>query len=319
MRAWTAVTLAVSLLFTGCKHHRASGGSSLQPSAGSVSGVGAEQATAAKQQAGLLNLQTTEMETDVPADVQRAIPPFKDTLVRLADDVLAGQPAGASAKEVEQALTGVFPAGKAPDTTKEAAAAKAAGKNEYEIPERGDYGGEVKVSVSDLQPGLLLVDESFGIMCGDDNILLGYSNVSGHWQRVLRWQASPYDKVSGAFGDMFTPTLLVPKRNGHSVLLVVHGTPWCTSTESGFSMDAFEVDPSSGTDKPFWHGEHSYRRADELFTLRNTSDGFEIRTSVDDRIGDAVNRTGILRYAMKVADCNELPRVCFGVAGHAAR
>ena len=298
MRAWAAFVLVASLSSIGCKHRGAAAGSGSQPITGSASGLGIDQTAAAQQQAGLLNLQTTEMETDVPANVQQAIPPFKELLVKLADDVLAGQPATATTKQVEQALTGVLPTGKAPDDAKEMAAAKAAGKNEYEIPEKGDYGGEVKVSVSNLQPGLLLIDESFSIMCGEDHILLGYSNSSGQWQRVLRWQAAPYDKVSGAFGDMFTPTLLQPKRNGHAVLLVVHGTPWCTSTESGFSMDTFEVDPSRATEKPFWSDEHSYRRADELFQLKETSDGFEIRTSVDDRIGDSINRTGILRYAM---------------------
>ena len=299
MRAWAVTVLLASLLGTGCKHHGSVSAGSKQ-AMGSTSHLQADRAAATGQQAGLLNLQTTEMETDVPKDVQHAIPAFKDALVRLSDDVLATQPATASAKQVEQALTAVLPDGKAPDDAKQTAAAKAAGKNEYEIPEKGDYGGDVKASVSDPQPGLLLVDTSFGIMCGEDNILLGYSNANGKWQRVLRWQAAAYDKVSGAFGDMFTPTLLEPKRDGHPVLLVVHGTPWCTSTESGFAMDAFELDPAVAADKPFWHDEHSYRRADDSpgFQLKTTRDGFEVRTSVDDLIADSINRIGVMRYAL---------------------
>ena len=299
MRTWVIVPFVASLLFTGCKHRGAANGRS-QPTTGSASNLAADQAVAARQQADLLNLSTTEMETDVPAAAQHIIPTLKDALVRLADDVLAAQPATANAAQVQQALTAVLPTGKAPDDAKAIAAAKAAGKSEYEIPEKGDYGGEAKASVSDLQPGMLLVDTSFGIMCGEDHVLLGYSNAGGNWQRVLRWQAAPYNQVSGAFGDMFTPTLLEMKRNGHAVLLVVHGTPWCSSTESDFSMDTFEVDPASATDKPFWHAEHSYRRADDDpgFQLRTTKDGFEARTSVDDRIGDSVNRIGIMRYAL---------------------
>lgn len=301
MRTWFVVSFLPFFLLSGCKHRGATGNGP-QPVAGSAASVSTDQAFAAKQQAGLLNVQTTEMETDVPAAAQRAIPLFKDALVHLSDDVLAKQPAAASTKVVEQALASVLPKGNSPNDSKEVASAKAAGKNEFDIPEKGDYGGEVKVSVHDPQKGLLLVDESFGIMCGEDNVLLGYSNASGHWHRVLRWQAPPYDKVSGAFGDMFLPTLLDVRRNGHPVLLVVHGTPWCSSTESGFGMDTLEIDRSSVTDKPFWHGEHGYRRADDVpplaFSSRVTPDGFEIRSSVDDRIGDSVNRVGIMRYAM---------------------
>ena len=297
MRAWIAASLIPCMLFTGCKHRGGTGGGA-RPAEASASNVDAAQSAAAKQQMILLNLQTTEMQTDVPADVERAIPAFKDALVELADDVLAGQPATAGARQVEQALGARLPSGKAPDNAKAIAAAKAAGKSEFDVPEKGDYGGEVKVAVSDLLPGVLLVTETFGITCGEDNVLLGYSNVSGHWRRVLRWQAAPYQQVSGAFGDMFTPVLLKPRRNGHAVLLVVHGTPWCTSTESSFAMDTFEIDAENPTEKPFWHDEHSYRRADEQFHLKETSDGFEVRTSVDDRIGDSVSRTGIIRYAM---------------------
>ena len=301
MRSWAVVPLIASFLLTGCKHHGSTDGGS-RPVAGNASSVGADQAAAAKEQTDLLNLQTTEMETDVPADVQHAIPTFKEVLVRLSDDVLAGQAANATVAQVQQALNAVLPAAKAPNDTKATAAAKAAGKNEYDIPHKGEYGGEVKASVSDLQPGLLLVDASFGIQCGEDHVLLGYSSAGGKWRRVLRWQAGPYDKVSGAFGDMFLPVLLKPKYGGDPLLLVVHGTPWCSSTESTFAMDTFQVSASVATEKPFWHSEHSYRRADDVpplaFSLERTLDGFEIRASVDDRIGDGINRVGIMRYAL---------------------
>lgn len=301
LRFWVAGPLcSLLLVMCGCKHHNGTNGA--QRTDGKANNVGTDRASALQQQAMLLDQTTTEMNTDVPATVQRALPAFKNSLVRLADDVMAGQAAGASTAQVQSALQAVMPGSKAPEEDKTTADAKAADKNEYEVPEKGDYGGSLEAVVRAARPGLLLVDIGFGITCGDDHLLLGYSNAGGAWRRVLRWQAAPYSAVSGAFGDMFTSQLLQPKRNGHAVLLVVHGTQWCTSTESAFAMDTFEIDPGAETEKPFWHDEHQYRRADDVpplaFRLKTTSDGFEVRASVDDRIGDDVNRVGVMRYAL---------------------
>ena len=155
-------------------------------------------------------------------------------------------------------------------------------------PIAGLYGGELTLFVSQPIPSLMLVQESFDIACGDDNVLLAYSNASGAWQRTLLWQSKPYDQISGAFGDTYQALLLKPELNKHPLLLVIHGTPWCTSTVSSFNMDVLELGTPAKA-LPLWHEEHSYRRADfdPPLTLRLTADGFEIRTSVSG-VGDRI-------------------------------
>lgn len=297
MRHWMLLLVVPFLALAGCKRHPSP---ALHSGDGSVARVRSDASALAHQQAALLNVATTDMDTDVPAAAQRAIPPFQGALVQLVDDVMAGQGVGATAARVQAAVKAELPTGKAPDDAKERAAAKAAGKDDLDVPTKGNFGGGVGVTVSSVNPGMLLVNLSFGVMCGDDNLVLVYSNAGGRWRRVLRWQAAPYKQVSGAFGDMLLTRVLPPRRNGHPVLLVVHGTPWCTSTESMFSMDAFELDPSVATEKPFWHGSHDYRRADDTigFGLIDEPDGFEVKTSVDDHVGDSINRVGVLRYAL---------------------
>ncbi len=300
MRSWAILPMFALLLLGGCKQHR-SAGSGAQPVPLSAQGLQADQSAAAAQQAKLVALQAPEMETDVPADVQRAIPAFKDALVKLTDDVVAGQPVAATAAQLQQALSAVLPSSAESHPAEQASSAKPDAANR-QAAHPGEYGGEVKAQVTAPQPRTLLVDVSFAIECGDDHVLLGYQNDGSRWKRILRWQAPPYSKVSGAFGDIFEPLLLRPTRTGHPVLLVVHGTPWCTSTESSLAMDTMELDPKAETEKPFWHGQHGYRRADDVpplvYSLRTTPDGFEIRASVNEWIGDAVARVGVMRYAL---------------------
>lgn len=153
-------------------------------------------------------------------------------------------------------------------------------------------------SVKQSNPSLLLVQESFNIACGADNVLLVYGRESGLWKRILLWQSKLYDCISDAFGDTYETLLLGREHNGHPLLLVLHGTPWCTSTMSSFAMDVIELgDPSHAT--PLWHGEHGYRRLDldSPLRLRSTPDGFEIRTSVSAG-GDHIVRKGVIRYAV---------------------
>ncbi len=154
--------------------------------------------------------------------------------------------------------------------------------------------------VTSPAPGLLLVQESFDIACGQDNVLLGYSNATGKWKRILRWQAPPYKQVSGAYGDWYETRLLQPQRNRHPVLLVLHGTPWCTSTMSSFSMDTLELDPDAETETAFFHASHGYRRADDdpPASLKITQDGFEVRASVNDWDMNRISRKGVMRYRM---------------------
>jgi hypothetical protein len=253
------------------------------------------QSNVAAAQKGLLQMPAAEMDTDVPAAVQQGIEVLKQALADASDGVMHRLPAGADAAAAKAAVVAALPpAAVGHDAT------PSAGGDADSKPAAGFYGGSLTVDVQQAEPSLLLLRESFGIMCGEDTLLLVYRAEGNAWHRVLRWQSDRYGQISGAFGDVYETRLLQPHRNGHPLLLAIHGTPWCTSTMSGFAMDVFEL--GAPGNKPMWHGDHSYRRADDLFQVKTTPDGFEIRTSVNsfgDERDSRVSRTGIIRYAVR--------------------
>ncbi|MFT4114516.1 hypothetical protein [Silvibacterium sp.] len=254
----------------------------------------AQQLSVAEAQQRLLHLKAEDMDTDVPSTIQSAITAFKTALTAQTDAVLSRLPLHAGADVAQRQLNATMPTpsvGKMPDTKPTSDATSNA-------PEAGAYGGELQISVSQPQPSLLLAEESFNIACGDDTVLLAYSNTGGAWRRILTWQSKPYDQISGAFGDTYEARLLHPQRNGHPLVLVVHGTPWCTSTMSSFHMDVLELGAPQSS-QPIWHADHGYRRLDldPPLTLKLTADGFEIRTSVESS-ADRISRKGVMRYAV---------------------
>lgn len=258
------------------------------------------QAKTADAQQALLTLSVPEvMNTEVPFVIQKAISSFKEALLFQTDAVMADLPATATAASVQRQLSAAMPASTVGKLSDEQW--RKLGNDGSKQPVAGLYGGELTLAVNKPKPSILLVQESFGIACGNDNVLLAYGNKEGSWKRELLWQSKPYQDISGAYGDAYETLLLKQEHNGHPLLLVIHGTPWCTSTMSTFSMDLLElgVDRSNQT---LWHGVHGYRRADEdpPLTVRPTVSGFEVRTSVSAG-GDRVSRKGVMRYAVSAA------------------
>jgi len=212
------------------------------------------------------------------------------------DAVITRLPSIATAAQAKEHLSGVMPStsvGKISDDQW-----RKLNEENSKQPIAGLYGGDLTIAVRQPQPSLLLVQESFDIACGNDNLLLAYSNASGGWRRILLWQSKPYDKISEAFGDTYETVLLRPEHNRHPLLLILHGTPWCTSTMSVFDMDVFELGRAAPA-VPLWHAEHGYRRLDldPPLTIRSTADGFEVRTSVNAG-GDRIARKGVMRYSV---------------------
>ncbi len=254
-------------------------------------------ASVAEAQGHLLKLTVADsMDTSVPISIKAAISNFKRALALQTDAVITQMPADATAASVKLQLSTTMPPatiGKISDEQW-----RKMGEENSKQPIAGLYGGELTLAVSQPKPFLVLVRESFDIACGNDNILLAYSNASGAWKRILLWESKPYDHVSGAFGDTYETLLLKPEHDNHPLLLVLHGTPWCSSTMSGFDMDVLELGPAAMAN-PLWHGEHGYRRLDldPPLTLRPTAGGFEVRTSVSGG-GDNVSRKGIMRYSV---------------------
>ena len=251
------------------------------------------------QQALLKFSVSDDMATEVPVVLQKAVSSFKKALSSQTDAVIAGLAVTASAASVQRKLLAAMPASTVGKLSNEQW--RKLGNDGSKQPVAGLYGGELTLSVSKPKPTILLVQESFAIACGNDTVLLAYSDREGAWKQELLWQSKPYRNVSGAYGDAYETLLLKPELDGHPLLLVVHGTPWCTSTMSAFSMDILELG-ADRADQLLWHGVHGYRRADEdpPLTVRATLSGFEVRTSVSAG-GDRVSRKGVMRYAVSAA------------------
>ena len=297
---WIVAASFFVLSVAGCKHRHGTSPAAEQAgsSAALTTNVPASATEIAKLQAGLLAMKAPPMDGNVPPPIQNQMLHLKDALVTLTDAEMGTMPADASAGIVTQKLKAQLPPS-APEVV-EAAPVQHEQKADDTTPEAGDYGGELKADVTSPLPGLLLIQEHFTIQCGEDNLLLGYSNASGNWRRILRWQAPAYREVSDAFGDWYETRILQPRRNGHPVLLVLHGTPWCTSTMSSFGVDTLELDPNRETEQAFFHASHDYRRNDDdpPAKLSSTPDGFEIRASVSDWDTDRISRKGVMRYRL---------------------
>ena len=102
-----------------------------------------------------------------------------------------------------------------------------------------DEGTVFVVRREDAPDPMLLVNAGFGIPCGDDNLLLGYSREDGRWVRSLDWRSKGYTEISGANGDFFRFLRL-----SGGQLVIAHGTPWCTSRWSRLAIDV--VQPRQG-------------------------------------------------------------------------
>ena len=168
-------------------------------------------------------------------------------------------------------------------------------------PEADVFGSGLKVRVSRASSSPLLLDVtfSFGITCGDDNLLLLFEGEDAHWKEALRWQAEPLHDVGHAFGDFFLSSILAGGKPETWRVVVAHGKPWCTSRFSGFDIDVLE--PTANGTKPriVWHTDRGYSRFAFQPTLKASGDIFELRLNDDAMHFDtdrAFERRVIYRY-----------------------
>ncbi len=240
-------------------------------------------AVAAQAQARLQKVQLEDMDDSVGPALRQDIASFKDALAAISDARMAclrDDGTGAAAmvqNDLAAALKANRPAGATPS---------ASGPS---------YGGDLSVQAQQVAAtsGLLVLQWSFGIECGDDNLLLAYAFRDGAWRQVMRWQSGEYKDISGAFGDGMT-YLALPGPTPR--LAVFHGTPWCTSRWSGFKLDLLSPGETPASPKVLFHLDHGYIRGDFGPALKLRPDGFELRVEVGMRDMDVMTRTGIFRY-----------------------
>jgi hypothetical protein len=172
---------------------------------------------------------------------------------------------------------------------------------------------KVRVSTPAAAPQLRIVEIHFDIECGNDAVLLVYEPNNKNAQsasttgvregsskpdglmRTLRWQAKPYDQISGAFGGFFEYLLLPAQASKPWRLVVAHGTDWCTSRWSGYGIGLIE--PHADAPRVVWQARQGYvREIDPRLTLR--PNGFELRVDVGTIETDQMVRKGVFRYAV---------------------
>jgi hypothetical protein len=141
---------------------------------------------------------------------------------------------------------------------------------------------------------LILVVFNFGIVCGDDSMLLGYERSQGKWTRVLRWQSDP-DRTLNAFGDFFEYRVVQQKGSADWLVGVAHGHPMCTSNFGKFDLDIIQPARTGTPQKTLLHKQEIYWRDDPV-EMKRTPDGLELRDSAYSHDLNIIRRTGIYRY-----------------------
>lgn len=158
------------------------------------------------------------------------------------------------------------------------------------------YGYDLHIEIHQNQD-LLVAHISFGIPCGNDNLLMVYRYRDKAWHRDLTWKSNAYKNITGAFGDYFDYLLLPRKSNETPKFVVIHGTPWCTSTWSPFSINVIKLAEDDSPQKTLLHKQIiSYTGNESDLILTKLASGFELRMQVGMLDSDLFTRQGIYRY-----------------------
>lgn len=167
------------------------------------------------------------------------------------------------------------------------------------------YGYDLSFQVEQIkrEEPLLIVRVSFGIPCGDDNILLVYRFRKNQWHLDLQWQSKPYHEISGAFGSGYEYLLL---NNQEPIIAITHGSPWCTSAWGQLTMDVIKLGKEGQPQSLLFSQTISYYSGEEPARFKLKPDGFELRASVHSLDTDILTRTGIYRYQVKGDKVNRI-------------
>ena len=247
-------------------------------------------------QEGLKQLKVEEMYTNVPAEARDLITQLKDALSCTADAALAGVAPSVDPVELQQRLAHALnanPPQPPPDSVVR--------NDDHRFDEAlGSYGHNLRVQVTRPATvgGLIEVEFSVNIECGEDHMLLIYEFGNGAWRRQMRWQASPLKETSDAFGDFFLVAILPAPARGTSrpLVVVAHGRPWCTSRLSGFEMDVLSPVSDPNSAKVLWHTHRGYSRFEFMPTLRSSEDTFELQLNASTWDPTGFERRVIYRY-----------------------
>jgi len=234
------------------------------------------------------------MNYDIPDDAEKLVPALKSALTSTIDTYMRCEVGeAADVVETQNALISVLGA-----DWKESSQVVEAGPQ----PDDPEFGVALRIQVTRPEPSLPLiaVQTSFGIGCGEDNVLLIYEWRDGRWQRSIEWKSGEYKEISGAFGDFFEFVILPGETPGTWLLAAAHGMPWCTSRWSEFDLQVVQPARSGAPQKVIFEKENEYVRFELDPELKQVEGGFELRLQQGMIDMDVMTRLGIYRY--KVSD-----------------
>ncbi|MBS0409275.1 MAG: hypothetical protein JSR86_05125 [Proteobacteria bacterium] len=219
------------------------------------------------------------MVTDVAPPTRLAIAAMKQRLAALTDAYEACAAGDQAPAEAEAALAGLLGA-PAEDSS-------------------GRYGGAVTFHAHRWPGGLMGVVADLQIECGSDSSLMLYRRDPDAWRPVLRWQAPPYAKVSGAFGA-FDYEVSGPDAGGRWFVAAKSVMPWCSSTWSQIRYAIVRPGPTATSPRvllsradPIWWG------GDDEGTLAVTPMTVDLRFHAESIDSDVHNRLWIRRFAVE--------------------
>jgi hypothetical protein len=225
-----------------------------------------------------------EMDDNIPPALADKITQLKDALSRISDAALACAKPSVDSSKLQKDIANALHA-----NAPEPPANTSISKDDHRYDEIiGSYGHNLRVKVnrSVNSPGILVIQYSINIECGNDNMLLVYELHDGAWAQKLRWQSPPLRMISDAFGDFFLSALVhdstaLDSTNSKWSIAVAHGTPWCTSRMSGFKIDLLSPGPSPTSPRLLWHTERDYSRGDFDPAIKSSGNTFELRLNAD--------------------------------------
>jgi hypothetical protein len=218
-----------------------------------------------------------------PAAAER-ITQLKDALSRTSDAALACAKPSVDPNELQKSLARLLHAN-APEP---AISAVNSNDNRRSDEVLGVYGNDLQVQVTrpTSVAGIIEIQYSTSIACGQDSMLLVYAIHGGTWTEELRWQSPPLKGISDAFGD-FLLTAFLP---GLSALgggdtkwrvAVAHGTSWCTSRFSHFRIDLLAPGHDPASPEILWNTARGYSRFTFDPWLKSSGNTFELRLNDD--------------------------------------
>ena len=154
---------------------------------------------------------------------------------------------------------------------------------------------------------LLALTATLPIPCGSDDMLFVYARTGAHWQEALRWQAPPYDLVSGAYGS-FEFAIAPPDARGDWYVAVKDIPPWCSSTWASVRYAALRVSSDAQRPKILYRGSDSiWWGGGDSGTLKAEADAFDLRFHSSSLDAGVHNRVWVRRFAVDGNDVKRIP------------